>query len=236
MAAGSRANPRNLLTSLVLVFPLLIAYQVGILFTHNMVNGADLLTHFLFGTVGLTLKGYLIFTVAVTVGYVVALGILRRRQKFDRSVVVPVLVESVVWSLALGTMIVFVMTRVLGISPRLAASTLNDQGVFTRIVMSIGAGVWEETVFRLLLLSGLAAVFKALGMKRWLGLVLAFALSSLVFSAMHHIPPYGDPLRLGVFTFRALAGICFGLLFWLRGFAVAVYTHAFYDVYVLLIQ
>ena len=46
---------------------------------------------------------------------------------------------------------------------------------------------------------------------------------------MHHIPPYGDPLHLGVFMFRVLAGACFGLLFWFRGFAIAVYTHALYD-------
>jgi len=64
-------------------------------------------------------------------------------------------------------------------------------------------------------------------------LVLAFGISSFIFSAVHHIPPYGDPLHLDVFTFRFLAGICFGLLFWFRGFAVAAYTHALYDIYVL---
>ena len=65
---------------------------------------------------------------------------------------------------------------------------------------------------------------------------MAFAVSSVAFSAVHHIPPYGDPLRLDIFTFRVLAGLFFGALFWLRGLAVAVYTHAFYDVYVLLIR
>jgi hypothetical protein len=41
---------------------------------------------------------------------------------------------------------------------------------------------------------------------------------------------------VGLFTFRLLAGVFFGLLFWFRGFAVAVYTHALYDVYVLLVR
>ena len=53
---------------------------------------------------------------------------------------------------------------------------------------------------------------------------------------MHHIPPYGDPLHIGVFTFRFMAGLCFASLFWFRGFAVAVYTHALYDLYVLLVR
>jgi hypothetical protein len=53
---------------------------------------------------------------------------------------------------------------------------------------------------------------------------------------MHHIPPYGDPLHVGVFVFRALAGCFFGLIYWSRGFAIAVYTHALYDIYVLLVR
>jgi hypothetical protein len=73
-------------------------------------------------------------------------------------------------------------------------------------------------------------------MRRFLSLASAFVLSSLLFSAAHHIPPYGDPLELGVFTFRFLAGMIFASLFWFRGFAVAVYTHALYDLYVLIIR
>jgi len=60
--------------------------------------------------------------------------------------------------------------------------------------------------------------------------------SSFLFSAAHHIPPYGDPLAVGVFTFRFLAGVFFGLLFWFRGFAVAAYPHALYDIYVLILR
>jgi len=128
------------------------------------------------------------------------------------------------------------MTKVLHISPRLAAG-MADQGMFTRLVMSVGAGVYEETVFRLGLLTGLAVLFdKVVGLGRFVAVSLAFLLSSLAFSAMHHIPPYGDPLGLGIFTFRTLAGLFFAALFRFRGYAVAVYTHALYDIYVLLIR
>jgi membrane protease YdiL (CAAX protease family) len=114
---------------------------------------------------------------------------------------------------------------------------IAHQGLATRAVMSIGAGVYEETVFRLALLGGTVALLeKVVGVRRWVALVMAFIVSSLLFSAMHHIPPYGDPFHLGVFTFRFLAGLCFGLMFWFRGFAVAVYAHAFYDLYVLLVR
>ena len=77
---------------------------------------------------------------------------------------------------------------------------------------------------------------RVVGMRRFFALAVALGVSSFLFSAAHHIPPYGDPLQLGVFTFRLLAGVFFGLLFWFRGFAVAAYTHALYDIYVLILR
>jgi membrane protease YdiL (CAAX protease family) len=230
-------DPRNLLNSLVLVFPLLLIYQVGVLFTLPMLNGADFLTVFLFRNLGLTTTQYLAYTGIVAVLFAAAVFVLRRRQRFDPKVIIPVLLESAVYALTMGSLIIFVMTRLFGISPRLAGGVVEQQGFITRLVMSLGAGVYEETVFRLVLMGGMVALCeRVLGLGRWVALILGLAVSSLLFSAMHHIPPYGDPLRLGIFTFRCLAGVCFGLLFWFRGFAVAVYTHALYDLYVLLVR
>jgi membrane protease YdiL (CAAX protease family) len=230
-------DPRNLLTSLVLVFPLFLIYQVGVLFTLPMLNGADFLTVFLFRNLGLTQASYLAYTALIAVLFAIAVAVLRRRQRFDPRLIVPVLLESAVYALTMGSLIIFVMTRVFGISPRLAGGMIQQQGLIARLVMSLGAGVYEETVFRLGILGGLVALGERLmGLQRWLALAIGLLVSSLLFSAMHHIPPYGDPLQLGIFTFRVLAGICFGLLFWFRGFAVAVYTHALYDLYVLLVR
>jgi len=151
----------------------------------------------------------------------------------------------------MGSVIVFVMTRVFHIEPRLVvggalaptwpapslAAGLASQGLVARMVMSVGAGVWEEATFRLGLLSGLRSLAgRVVGMRPIFAAAFAFGLSSAIFSAVHHIPPYGDPFSIGVFTFRMLAGVFFGLLFVFRGFAVAVYTHALYDLYVLVLH
>jgi membrane protease YdiL (CAAX protease family) len=230
------ASPRNLLTSLVLVFPLFLIYQLGVLFTLPMLNGADFVTILLLQTLGLSVKGYLGFLGGVLLLFLGTLLVLRRHQRFDRAMVLPVILESLIWALTMGSLIVFVMTRILGINPRLAAG-IEGQGLMTRFVMSLGAGVYEETVFRLGLMSVLAlALEKLVKVVRWLALLIALLLSATVFSAMHHLPPYGDPLTLSPFVFRILAGVFFGLLFWRRGFAVAVYTHAFYDVFVLVVR
>jgi len=234
------SDPRNLLTSLVLVFPLFLIYQIGVLFTLPVLNGADFLTVFLFQHLGLSKGTYLAYTFGVATAFAVAVTILRHRQRFDPRLIVPVLIESAIYALTMGSLIVFVMTRGLGISPRLAGGAegfVAQQGFATRIVMSLGAGVYEETVFRLGIMTGIVALLdRILGLRRWLAVLLALIVSAALFSAMHHIPPYGDPFRVGLFLFRLLAGICFGLLYWYRGFAVAVYTHALYDLYVLVVQ
>jgi len=228
-------SPRNLLTSLILVFPLFVIYQVGVLFTSTL-NGVDFVTTLLFESLGLTLSGYLIFLGAVVLGFGLALVLLKRTQQFNGRVFLPVVLESTIYALTMGSLIVLAMTKVLGISPSLAAG-LPQQGLLPRVVMSLGAGVYEETVFRLGLLSACIALFdKALKMSRWAAVLGAFLLSSVVFSLVHYLPPTGDPWSFGSFTFRALAGMVFAALFKLRGFAVAVYTHAFYDVFVLVLQ
>ena len=234
--AGLRYDPKNLLTSLVLVFPLFLIYQAGVLFTLPVLNGADFLTVFLFHNLGLSAGAYMGWTAAVAVAFVIAVLVLRHKQKFDPGLIVPVFVESAIYALTMGSLILFVMTRVLHVSPRLAGG-IADQGLGTRFVMSLGAGVWEEAIFRLGIMTGVAVLLEqVLGLGRWVAVVVALAASSVLFSAMHHIPPYGDPLQLGVFVFRVLAGCFFGLVYWFRGFAIAVYTHALYDIYVLLLR
>lgn len=236
VARAEQSSPRNLLTSLILVFPLFLIYQVGVLFTLPLLNGADFVTTLLFSSLGLTLKGYLLFLAGVVTLFAVTIGLLKRKQHFNGRVFLPVLLESTIYALTMGSLIVLLMTKVLGFSPGLAAG-LPQQGLVTRVTMSLGAGVYEETVFRLGLLGGSIASFeKLLGMSRWAALTTAFLLSSAVFSFVHYLPPMGDAFSFSSFTFRMLAGIVFGLLFKLRGFAVAVYTHAFYDIFVLVVR
>jgi len=233
---AQQASPRNLLTSLILVFPLFLIYQIGVLFTLPMLNGADFVTTLLFSSLGMTLKGYLLFLAAVVGAFALGVALLKRKQHFNGRVFLPVVLESILYALTMGSLIVLLMTKILRFPPSLAVG-LPEQGLLTRVVMSLGAGVYEETVFRLGFLEGSIAAFeKLLGMSRWAAVLGAFVFSSTVFSLVHYLPPTGDAFSFGSFTFRMLAGIVFGVLYKLRGFSVAVYTHAFYDIFVLVIR
>ena len=95
-----------------------------------------------------------------------------------------------------------------------------------------GAGVYEELLFRLMLLPlAMAAVGLAIA-SRSIKIAAALIITSVLFAAAHYLGPYGDHFDVASFSFRALAGIFFAVLFIFRGFGIAAGTHALYDMLV----
>ena len=216
-------------TSLLLIFPLFLAYEVGVMFSPT-VNGVDFVTRWVFAAVGYDRDHYLIVHLVLAVGFLGLLFYLRAKRGFSLRVLPPVLIESVIYALTLGTVIVFVMDRLLG----LGAVELDGPG--QAVVMSLGAGVHEELVFRLGLMGGAIAALTLIRFDRAAALVVALAASAALFSAAHHAGPLGEPFETTVFVYRLLAGVAFGLIFYFRSLAHAVYAHFLYDVYVLVLR
>jgi len=105
-------------------------------------------------------------------------------------------------------------------------------GTAARAITFIGAGIYEEALFRLGLFSLLYGVLRVVAIPRLFALPLAGIGAALAFAAAHHIGPYGEAMNPYVFLFRAVAGLYFTLLFVGRGFGVAVGAHAGYDLLV----
>jgi membrane protease YdiL (CAAX protease family) len=103
---------------------------------------------------------------------------------------------------------------------------------FGQVVTYVGAGIYEEVLFRLVFFGGLCAVLLAAAMPKKLTIALAALASAVLFAAAHHIGPHGEPVDGFNFIFRVLAGLYFTLLFQLRGCGIAVGAHACYDVLV----
>ena len=113
------------------------------------------------------------------------------------------------------------------------------------LILSCGAGVYEEFFFRVLVMGTMLFVMsRVLHLKgRWM-YVFAAVFQALLFAASHHLP--GGPeeiatraeLRefLPVIAFRALAGIYFAFLYIERGFGIAAGSHACYDLMVVLLD
>ncbi len=236
----------NLLTSLILVFPVFLVYEVGVLALPSVHNGADLITSELLSLMHGQIAVYILCNLGLALAFLITVLVLRRKNSFDPRLFVPILFESGIYALSMGSLILFVMQDVLHVSPQLAMhSALKllaasdgapHPGFLGRIVLAFGAGVHEELVFRLLMIPALAWIFgRLIGMRPLVAMALAFVISAFLFSAAHHVIG-GEPFRLGAFIYRFLCGLWFALLYRTRGFAQAVYTHALYDIYVLTIN
>ena len=113
-----------------------------------------------------------------------------------------------------------------------AALTPTEAATFARALGYVGAGIYEEVLFRLALLPASIAVLRQPVKLRAWATPLAVLATSLLFSAAHHAGPSGEPFDLFRFCFRALAGGIFAGLFVLRGFGITAGSHALYDLLV----
>ncbi len=223
-------TPYDPLTGLVLTIPVFLVYHLGILVSRGG-NGVDLVTPFVAELLHRSLLGYVCLTLTVAL---VLFGVgarLRRAHEIDRRALVAVVSESAIWA---GLMMIVVG----GIITRLFRAQVGglSLGPIDWIVLSAGAGFHEELVFRVLLFGGGAwLVRQATGSRSGAELIVA-PIAAAIFSAAHYVGPLGDAFALSSFTARFLMGLWFTLVFRLRGFAVAVYTHALYDLFVFFLR
>jgi hypothetical protein len=149
--------------------------------------------------------------------------------------------ESAVLALLLGVVVGTLTQRLLGVLTALAAqqgaaSPLESLGLSTRLMLALGAGLYEELLFRVLLVGGIAAGLAwLLGRRTWMTNTIAAVVGALIFSAFHYVGEYGDRFELASFTYRAIAGLAFSGLYLTRGFGITAWTHALYDVYVMVL-
>jgi hypothetical protein len=115
--------------------------------------------------------------------------------------------------------------------------------LMTNIVTGVGAGIYEELVFRLILICVLMVLFQdVIGLSRQNAIVLSVLMSAALFSAHHHIVwmdgrlARSAPFNWTEFGFRTIAGVYFAILFAIRGFGITAGTHAFYDILATLVN
>jgi membrane protease YdiL (CAAX protease family) len=219
--------------SLTFAFPLLLAYEVlaFVLSRFDEVgvrNGADVLLKRMFlafgGRYGLAVFG----VVLIGGGAVLVWRDLQRAGGIQPRWLMLMGVEAVTYGLAFG----FVVGSLTGVLLALVQAT--GMSLPAQLMISLGAGIYEELLFRVLLVSGLAHLgTRIFHWSRTTANGGAVLLGALIFSAFHYVGAYGEPFALASFTFRTVAGLLFSALYVLRGFGITAWTHALYDVFLL---
>ncbi len=222
---------RGPLTSLVLTIPVFLAYHLGILFI-DLRNGVDLVTDLTFRLLEQSTGAYIGVTLGFAALLVGAVVLFRRKDdRFNPREILPVLGESALLAVGMLLLVGWATQHIFD-----AQTGGESMGFFDRLVMACGAGFHEEIVFRVILFGGGAFVLRRFPLVGDLtAFVVAALVSSVIFSIVHYVGSLGDSFTLVSFVFRIIAGLYLVAVYKLRGFAVAVYTHTFYDLLVFFI-
>jgi len=239
-SAGYAAQVRSPRYDLIFALPLLVAYELlAFGLSQDAIagvrNGADVVLKSIFLAAG-GRWGLVAFGVLLVGGAAIrVLMDIRAHGPPVGRVFLAMTVESVVYALLFGGVTGLLTALVLGQWSPLAAGPFDQLDLATQLMISLGAGLYEELLFRVLLVGGLALLGrKVFGWSTRLAALFAIGTGALVFSAFHYIGPYGDPFAISSFTFRTLAGVLFSALSLLRGFGITAWTHALYDVFLAL--
>ena len=247
---------RGAFYGVVAALPLLIAYEMLLLASgwdvaNPVRNAADVWLRFLLASLEIepsraTPAMILILLLAIP-------AVKHRDEHLEAGYLALLLLEALVYSLALGVIIQLLLLVLAALLSQVVevvmagalALSLAPPGTFPlaapmnggpvqELALSLGAGLFEEFLFRVVLLWMLTRLTQAI-LAPWLAGSLAVILAAILFSLAHYVGPFGDPFQWGSFLFRFFAGLLFTALYHWRGFAVTAYTHAFYDIRVFLI-
>jgi hypothetical protein len=222
------------LHTLVFLAPLMILYEIGtFLFLAGngmveVIKARLMLSQALeaLGSVGFHLPPILL-TVILLIWHVLE----RDRWRVRKDVVLGMGLESFLWTLPL-----FVFAAIAGTSKVLmmqsagGPATIADLGLPARLTLALGAGIYEELLFRLILIAGLHLILKdLLRIGEGTTYVIAAFISAIAFTFYHNIQHPGGGADLRLLVVYMIAGLYFAVLFILRGFGVCVATHATYD-------
>lgn len=228
-------------TCLIFLTPLLITYELGVLWlggtgSADLRNGADCWMRGWLQHAGLNTLFLLPAMVVVALLAWHVCGKYPWKVSFDT--LVGMLAESLLFAMcliALGQLQDLLFREYLSdvaLSLPSCAAGCPDRSTAARVVSFVGAGVYEEVMFRLCLLHVCYGVFRILLLPHVGATVLAILSTSLLFSLAHYLGASADEFSVFSFAFRSLAGLFFAVLFTVRGFGITVGCHTAYDLVV----
>ena len=216
--------------------PLMMLYEWGLMAANRGSDdviriSADVWMRTIIPSFGVSHAHILLGLVAVT-GIVIVVLERKKKRVVRVRYAVWMLAESVLYAVVLTFLVSRATAWMVAMAP--AGQELHELDLFTQVVLSFGAGIYEELVFRVLLVGGLFLILQLTvpRNRRWIAYALAALIAALIFSAVHYVGDFAYPWEWGSFVYRLLFGLALNVVFLARGFGTAAWTHALYDVMV----
>jgi membrane protease YdiL (CAAX protease family) len=222
-------SSKSLHYSLILTLPALAIYEIGILILFRdsffeLRNTGEILLRSFFESLGLT--NPLIVSVILMALFIVVMvrGYkIEKKPGIHANYIIYMLLESMLWGC-----FIFISLQLFNKLP-LQLITMEDK--ISNINLAIGAGIFEELIFRLVLIGAILIILeRGLSLTPRVAVPSAILLSALVFAAFHL---FMEAFSVSVFSQRVLGGSLLGSIYYARGYGIAVYAHIIYNILIL---
>jgi membrane protease YdiL (CAAX protease family) len=225
----------GILYSYLICVPLLLLYELLIIISQPDTNylvriSVDVWFKSIFTLLGLNTISATLFIAALIGAYIVykkRSSLKSIKKRYFGYMLLECFFYAVVISLAIGNFLSPILNFFTG-------TGLEGFNKLQLIALSLGAGLYEELFFRVILVGLLVLLFKKIFSKNYYAYGVSVIIAALLFSGVHYIGEFGDNWALGSFLFRFLFGLALNLIYVIRGFGMAAWTHAIYDLIVVL--
>ena len=222
---------RSAYYSAVAALPLLVIYEILIVLSQSRYwgirNAADVWIRTFLMAFDLQAQHITFVLIGISLALIPIAKSRARGIKLKANYFALMFAECLAFSLVLGVVLQSIL-RLSGLS-----SGGPGSGLMQNLALSVGAGLFEEIIFRVILLNLLFLLLSPLLKKKVVAAVFSVLLASFLFSLSHYVGTMADTWQLYSFMFRWAAGLLFTVLYFVRGFAITSYTHALYDIWVL---
>ena len=222
---------RSAYYSAVAALPLLVIYEILIVLSQSRYwgirNAADVWIRTFLMAFDLQAQHITFVLIGISLALIPIAKSRARGIKLKANYFALMFAECLAFSLVLGVVLKSIL-RLGGLS-----SGGPGSGLMQNLALSLGAGLFEEIIFRVILLNLIFLLLSPLLKKKVVAAVFSVLIASFLFSLSHYVGTMADTWQLYSFMFRWVAGLLFTVLYFVRGFAITAYTHALYDIWVL---
>lgn len=227
-------NTHTLLYSFLLSVPLFLIYESLILISqpnaeHLVRISVDVWMKSIFTYLGVNAVSFSLLAMML-IGFFILYKERERLKEIKLKYFPIMLIECLFYAV----IVAFISNTLVSLVFNMAASDpVQSLSYLQKLALSLGAGLYEELFFRVILVSLLILLFNKIFGKKWAAITAAITLSALLFSAVHYMGSMGDLFTFNSFAYRFIFGLILNGLYIWRGFGVAAWTHALYDVLVI---
>ncbi len=220
---------KSIITSILFIFPFFFIYEFIAFFkfsnqSYQIRNTADIIIRDFIG----------LFTDNVMFLYSVAIAIIFsvifiskfseiKKYKFNLKYIISMYLEGLFW----GTILIIFLNGFKYFNSFYDGIIVNDY--LLSFYFCVGAGIWEELLFRLICINSILLLLKYFRFSILLSIILSFTISSVFFSLFHYIGTIADTFTIYSFIYRFVGGFYLSILYYSRGIGISMMTHFVYD-------